>query len=64
MMLSWKGVKQHLPSKVAKGVPQWLSKKKRENHDAEGSATDHSGRYNISGLVGLSGRGITICTKG
>lgn len=47
-MLSWKGVKQHLPSKVAKGVPHWLSKKKRENDGADGSAKDQSGRYKTS----------------
>ncbi|PTB65038.1 DUF298-domain-containing protein [Trichoderma citrinoviride] len=45
MMLGWKGVKQNLPSKVAKAVPQWLSKKKREKHGADGSAADQSGRY-------------------
>lgn len=54
MMLGWKGVKHHLPSKVAKAVPHWLSKKKRENHGADTSTKDQSGRY-YSLLAGTNG---------
>ncbi|KAL7895972.1 defective in cullin neddylation protein 1 [Trichoderma sp. SZMC 28014] len=45
MMLGWKGVKQHLPSRVAKAVPLLLSKKKREKHGADGSAKEDPGRF-------------------
>lgn len=58
MMLGWKGVKQHLPSKVAKAVPLLLSKKKREKHAADGSAKDQTGRYILLWMTGETGTSI------
>ncbi|KAK6448955.1 hypothetical protein FP744_10005205 [Trichoderma asperellum] len=58
MMLGWKGVKQHLPSKVAKAVPLLLSKKKREKHGANGSAKDDPGRYILLWMTGETGTSI------
>lgn len=58
MMLGWKGVKQHLPSKVAKAVPLLLSKKKREKHGADGSAKDGPGRYILLWMTGETGMSI------
>ncbi|PNP50528.1 hypothetical protein THARTR1_08744 [Trichoderma harzianum] len=48
-------VKHHLPSKVAKAVPHWLSKKKRENHGADTSTKDQSGRYYMNSANEIKG---------
>lgn len=58
MMLGWKGVKQHLPSRVAKAVPLLLSKKKREKHGADGSAKEDPGRYILLWRTGETGKSI------
>lgn len=57
-MLGWKGVKQHLPSKVAKAVPLLLSKKKREKHGADGSAKEDPGRYILLWITGETGKSV------
>jgi DCN1-like protein 1/2 len=59
MMLGWKGVKQHLPSKVAKAL---LSRKKREKHGADGSAKEDPGRYILLWMTGKTGTSIKTAT--
>lgn len=58
MTLGWKGVTQHLPSKVARAVPLLLPKKKRQKHGADGSAKEDPGRYILLWMTGETETGI------